>query len=543
MTDDPTSPWLLDNDPEIRSSRPILLVDDVPANLTALEAALAPLGRTLIRAVSGPEALRQLLQHDCCLALLDLQMPGMNGFDTATMIRARPRTRFMPIIFVTANEPNSELVLQGYRLGAVDFLFKPLNAEILLAKSRFFVALQDQAEALAAERAARVSEEAAKIREQAKQAQLERLNGILAENDRRKNAFLAILGHELRNPLAPIRTALDLAKGGTLTPRLINVIDRQSATLMRLVDDLLDVARINSQRFELRTAVHDLRSIIDDAVAGCSLEVERAGHELHLSVPPRRVPVQADRVRIMQVIMNLINNACRYTPAGGRIDVECTIAAREAVIRVRDNGRGISPDLLPSMFDMFVRERVRRDGSGGLGLGLALSRQLVDLHRGRIRALSDGPGKGACFEVMLPADESIKLDVVPSMTTPSTTRKLRAVIVDDNEDARELLADVLRQHGHAVMTAATGLDGLSLIEHEVPDVALVDLGLPDLDGVSLAQRLRDRHPGLATRLIAVTGFGQEHDRVRTSDAGFRAHLVKPTHIEAILAALDEATAD
>ena len=525
---------MLADDP-ISNGRRILVVDDVHANLIAMEAALAPLKREIVTATSGSDALLKILQDEFCLVLLDLQMPGMDGYETAELIRGRPRTRHLPIIFVTAHARDAEAVLRGYRLGAVDFLFKPLSREVLLAKAGVFVALRDQAEALAQERAQRA-------REQAKQAELANLNEVLAENDRRKDAFLAILGHELRNPLAPIRTAVELARAGSLTERLVDVIDRQSAVLARLVDDLLDISRINANRLELRRDTHDLRAIVNEALEACRPGLDRAKHVIELDVAAEPVHITCDRIRILQVLTNILTNACRFTPAGGRIAISCRRSATQAIVRVTDNGVGIRAELLDTIFDMFVGERARSDGYGGLGLGLALARQLVQLHGGTIRASSEGPGKGSTFEITLPlAADSATHAAPPGRDRGASGRKLRAVVIDDSEDGREMLAEVLRAHGHEVLTASDGTSGLRAILEHAPEIALVDLGLPDLDGIALAQRLRASDPAGRTALIAVTGFGQDGDKAQTREAGFRAHLVKPVRAEAILAAIAAAT--
>ncbi len=397
------------------STRPILVVDDVPANLVAMQAALAPLDREIITATSGTDALRLLLEREFCLVLLDLQMPGMDGYETAALIRERGRTRDLPIIFVTAHDHDEQAVLRAYRLGAVDFLRKPLNEEVLVAKASVFITLREQAEALATERAKRVASELRRHfeadalkqhanHEQARQAQIARLNELLVEIDRRRNAFLAILGHELRNPLAPIRTAVELARNDELTPRLLDVIDRQSATLARLLDDLIDVTRLNANRFELRIALVDLRDLVSEAVDAYRIAVDKAGHATDVLVPEVPVMVMADRMRIVQVLTTLINNACRYTPSDGRgrIEVTCRADNHNAFVRVADNGIGIGPELIESVFEMFSPQRVRTDGSGGLGIGLALSRGIIEMHEGTIRASSDGEGKGACFEFELP---------------------------------------------------------------------------------------------------------------------------------------------
>ncbi len=557
--------------------REILIVDDVAANLVALEAALAPLQRPIVKARSGHEALAYLLEKDVSLLLLDVRMPIMDGFETAELIRGRERTKHLPIIFVTAHHHDQTAVLRAYQLGAVDFLHKPIEPAILLAKASVFVSLQDRTEELTSERfqrefdAARREYENDALRRQMEQelaakVELARLNTALAQADQHKDEFLAILGHELRNPLAPLRTAIDLIKARPDTPlsaRSIDILDRQTDMLTRLVEDLLDLSRINANKIELRPEAGDLRTLVQAAVDTSAPVVEQRHHALTLELGAEPVRVVADRVRVIQVITNLINNAARYTERGGKIDVTCGIDRRRAFVRISDNGIGIPPELLPKIFDMFVQERVRSDGSGGLGLGLSLSRQLVEMHHGTIVASSDGRGTGSSFELLLPLDGTAEVVVArrrseamkplersaitpvviepPAGTTTPAVTALRTVVVDDNADARELVADLLRSRGHDVMTAGDGYEGLVMIRDHRPDVALVDLGLPGIDGLTLAQLLREQCPDLPTRLVALTGYGLAGDLQRTKEAGFDAHLVKPATAAAILAALAAAT--
>ena len=531
---------------------PVLVIDDVPANLVAMEVALAPLERQVITAVSGKEGLAYLLERDFSLLLLDVQMPEMDGLETASLIRSRERTKHLPIIFVTAYRDDRDCVRKAYQLGAVDFLFKPIEPEVLLAKASVFVRLQDQAEQIAASRLQRDFDEKRRHyetqalrrqmeHEQAAKHQLACLNRALADADRRKDSFLAILAHELRNPLAPIRTAIDLMKehperlNGSKT---IDILDRQTHQLARMVDDLLDISRIKASKTELRRELHDLRDIVETALATSAPWIVERHHHLSLNLPDEPMHVLADHVRVTQIITNLINNAARYTEPGGSIAVTGTIDGEYARIQVTDSGIGIAPVLLDKIFEMFVQERVRADGSGGLGLGLALAKQLVELHGGTIHAHSDGRGTGSRFEVSLPlSDPRERTTAITPIFARAVTAALRAVVVDDDADMRELLAELLRAHGHDVTTASHGNDGLVLIREHRPDVALVDLALPGMDGLALARSLRDSSPDIMTRLIALTGSGQPTDFERTKAAGFDAHLVKPASEAAILESL------
>lgn len=545
----------VDTRPTLRPGK-ILVVDDVPANLVAAEAALAPLDRKLVMASSGNDALARLLDEEFSLVLLDVQMPGMDGYETARWIRSRQRTQHLPIIFTTAHDHDQAAVLRAYALGAVDFLPKPIVPEVLRAKASVFVNLYERTEQLAAERMERHFEnrrrdyEALSLRRERDRElvanhELERLNEALAESDRRKDSFLAILAHELRNPLAPLRTCIDIVRrdpSRQLTERMLEVLDRQTSLLSHLVDDLLDVSRIKADKIELRPEVVSLVDVIEAATATSRPLIDARNHTLVFEMPPDRVSVIVDTLRLGQVLSNLLNNAARYTPCGGRITISCGTNDDNAYIRIADTGAGIPRELQDSIFKMFVQERVSSDGSGGLGLGLALSRRLVELHRGTISVHSEGRDRGSTFEIRLPVSgDALALqprrrtrDMAPLAPTPAPVPAISAVVIDDNEDACELLAELLRGHGYAVLTAHDGPSGVSLIRAQRPQVALVDLGLPGMDGIALVETLRDEVPDLRTRLVAVTGFGAAADRERTQRAGFHAHLVKPAPVLTIL---------
>ncbi len=537
--------------------RHILVVDDTPANLIALEAALAPLGRRVVTATTGDEALAHLLKDDFALILLDVQMPGIDGFETAQLIRSRPRCAHVPIIFVTGHDHDKSSVLRAYGLGAVDFLAKPVMPEVLRAKASVFITLQERTEELAAEQMERNFEKRRRQyetealrrerdRELAAKQELARLNDALAASDRRKDTFIAILAHELRNPLAPIRSCIDLIRCDDqrrVSDKQLEILERQSGVLTRLVDDLLDVSRIKADKIELRPERVDLVEIVENAIATSRPGIQERRHALTVVRPSSAVLVIADTVRLSQVVSNLLNNAARYTPRGGRIEVAIGIVEDSAFVRVTDSGMGIPAELQASIFNMFVQERVASDGSGGLGLGLALTRRLVELHNGSITVESLGRGHGSTFEVRMPrAGASLALtprkrtrDMEPlSNTTPAA---IRTLVIDDNDDARDLISTLLTSRGYEVRTANDGPSGLAMIREYEPHVAFVDLGLPGLDGVSLAQRFNAECPTAKTRLVALTGYGEERDRQRTRDVGFRAHLVKPATAAAIFEAV------
>ena len=511
----------------------ILVVDDVPANLVAIEAALEPLSQRIVKATSGAEALGKLLEREFAVVLLDVQMPEMDGYETARWIRSRDKTRHLPIIFVTAHGHDDQSVLRAYKLGAVDFLFKPLNTDVLRAKTSVFIELV-KAQARDREHA---------LREQRVQLENEALrvaNEQLALADRHKNEFLAVLGHELRNPLAPIRTSLDLlaqAADKAPSPRLLDILDRQLGHMTRLVDDLLDVSRIDAGKLELRKHRVPFAEIVDEAVTICLPLLDAREHRLSIVGDDCRVIVDADRTRLVQVLANLLGNAARYTQKGGSIELAWGQDGEHAFARVTDNGIGIAAEVIGRVFDMFVQERAGSDGNGGLGLGLALAHQLAKLHDGTLTAASAGRGRGSTFELRLPIAEG----AVVSSRTPSpeitSSKPLRAIIIDDDRDIRELTAELLASYGHHVMTAPDGPSGLELMCEQRPDVALVDLGLPGLDGCALARAFRERCPDGKTRLVAMTGFGQDSDRQRACESGFDRHVVKPVGIAMLLAAL------
>ena len=536
-----------ERDELITYGRDILVVDDNETNLVAIEAALGPVGRHLVLARSGVEALARLLEQDFALIILDVAMPGMDGFETARLVRSRARNRATPIIFITGLSWQDDEILKGYELGAFDFLIKPIRPEVLRAKATLFVQLQertielhDKAEQLRGEQARAHERELAMQRKRFEAEVLERQMAQMAEADRRKDEFLAILAHELRNPLQPLQTAVELIEhepDKAVPERVRRIIQRQVHHIGRLVDDLLDVARFQTGKLELRKELVALDSIADEAIAATRGSVETHGHKLTVS-GERGVLVHGDPVRLIQVLSNLLSNAIKYTPHSGAIAIEWGRDGGDAFMRVADNGRGIEPELLPKIFDMFVQERVTPDGSGGLGLGLGLAKRLVELHQGTVRAASDGPGKGAMFEMRLPVAEnaSEKEPEARPAALPSS-RPLRAVVVDDAADLRELVAELLRMKGHDVKTVEDGPSALALIRAEPPDVALIDIGLPEMDGYEVARTLRRELPAGKLRLIAMTGYGQASDKAHALEAGFDAHIVKPASADKIMRAL------
>jgi len=353
---------------------------------------------------------------------------------------------------------------------------------------------------------------------------------------RAKDEFLAMLGHELRNPLAPIRTALQLMRlrGIDGADRERQVIERQVNHLVGLVDDLLDVSRITRGKVQLQRQPLEVADVVAKAIETASPLLEQKGHTLEIDVARTGLLVDADPERLAQVLANLLTNAAKYTEARGQVFVSAAVDGEDIVIRVRDTGIGIAPDMLPRVFDLFVQERQALDrAQGGLGLGLAIVRSLTQLHGGRVEAHSDGQGQGSEFVLRLPRLVTAAAPARPDgpvpdsleVRTPAHSR--RVLIVDDNEDAATMLREVLVACGHAVRSAHDGPSALRAAEEFLPEIALVDIGLPVMDGYELARRFTAHSTLNATRLIALTGYGQEQDRRRSEAAGFVAHLVKP----------------
>jgi len=359
---------------------------------------------------------------------------------------------------------------------------------------------------------------------------------------RAKDEFLAMLGHELRNPLAPILTALQLMSlrdGAEATTKERAVIDRQVRHLVRLVDDLLDVSRIARGKIDLAREHVEVAKVVAQAVEMASPLLEERRHNLVLRVPRSGLLVNGDAVRLSQVVQNLLTNAAKYTEPGGRIEVEARRCDGHIELRVSDNGVGISPDMLPIVFDLFVQERQSVDRSrGGLGLGLTLVRTLVALHGGTVEAHSAGVGRGSEFVIRLPAAQRAAL---PKLRRHSNRRAasghaVRTLVVDDNRDAAAMLGEALRAFGHDVRIASDGPSALQLATAFQPQVILLDLGLPVMDGYEVAEQLR--HAGVSAMIVAVTGYGQETDRARSEANGFAAHFVKPVDLDELKRALD-----
>ncbi|MFT3859586.1 MAG: response regulator [Aquabacterium sp.] len=709
----------------------ILIVDDLPEKLLVFGTLLEELGHNLVFAKSGAEALREVLKQEFAVILLDVNMPDMDGFETAAMIRRYRRSALTPIIFITAYADEIQTA-RGYSLGAVDYILSPVVPEVLSSKIKVFIDLYllqrrirrqaDERVALAAAEAARrAAEEGARrssflvqagrtlgdsldvdvavrrllglivpeladvaavllrddgaggstptsqrlgqcvhlawqdvstrqqtsqettlqewpeavraawdkaqelraasplqpealqwlsqrigqnqmphapgalqeslllpliagersigallvatykprnwglLQELAAQAAIALENARLystlqaeiverraaeiklQQSNQRKDEFLAMLSHELRNPLAPIRNAVDVIR--RLAPqeeRLCwanDVMDRQVRHLTRLVEELLDVARINQGKITLHLAPVDLRAVIEHGVETVKPFIEHRAHQLTLMLPDTPVWLRGDFSRLSQVVANLLNNAAKYTEQGGQIRLSLSIEGEQALIVVADNGMGIEAELLPHVFDLFEQGRRSLDRSqGGLGVGLTLVQRLVHLHHGLIEARSPGQGRGSEFRIHLPCMNAAAATAPQTPAAASTTPepRRRVLIVDDNADAAESVAMVLDLHGHEVKAVGDGAQALASLEQFSPDAVVLDIGLPGEDGYEVARRLR-RHP--LTRdalLIALTGYGQREDVARATEAGFDRHFVKPADPELLAQCIAQA---
>jgi PAS domain S-box-containing protein len=363
----------------------------------------------------------------------------------------------------------------------------------------------------------------------------------LRDANRRKDAFLATLAHELRNPLAPIRYATQLLKPGTPTEMAADarrMIERQLAHMARLLDDLLDVSRITRGTLEIRRDTLDLRATLRHAIDAARPLAEAVEHDIRADLPGDPLPVSGDETRLLQVVGNIIDNAIKFTNPGGKIFVSGAIDGAMIVASVRDTGRGISPEMLPNIFDMFVRGEPNSQAQSGLGIGLALAKQMIELHGGRIEAHSDGPRRGSEFRVLLPhvAERPAMQDSLVDATKVSVlgANNIRVLVVDDNVDAADSLALFLKITGYQTRVAYDGRTAVEMAEILKPAVVLLDLGLPYLNGHEVARRLRALPWGRTARLIALTGWGQEEDVLRSRASGFDEHLTKPVDPEMLI---------
>jgi PAS domain S-box-containing protein len=374
-------------------------------------------------------------------------------------------------------------------------------------------------------------------------AEQKRVEAALREADQRKDEFLATLAHELRNPLAPIRNSLNILRmSGEASPsveRIHDMMERQIIHLVRLVDDLMEVSRITRGKIELRKEEVELAGILRTAVETSRPHIEAAGHQLAISIPPEPLVLDADPVRLAQVVANLLNNAAKYTEENGQIWLTARRERNDAVISVRDNGLGIPVDMRPRIFEMFAQvDRTSQRAQGGLGIGLTLARTLVEMHCGTIEVHSDGPGKGSEFVIRLPLKLASRCsEAPPTEPVQRAADGSRVLIVDDNRDSAESLGALLRLLGNEVRLAHDGRSAVEAVRAYKPAAVLLDIGMPGMDGYEVARTLRGEPDLQEVLLVALTGWGQEDDRRRSREAGFDHHLVKPVDMIALNALL------
>jgi signal transduction histidine kinase len=506
----------------------VLLVDDQPAKILSYRAILEGLDANLVSAHSAREALDCLLRTEFAAVLVDVIMPELDGFELAKMIRDHPRFKNTAIIFVSGVALTELDRLRGYECGAVDYLPVPVVPEILRAKVTAFVELH------------RKTRELADLNRDLEERVAER-TAQLEEANHRKDEFLALLAHELRNPLAAIRTAAELVQRTDAPPNILEqasaVIRRQVTHLGRLVDDLVDVSRITRGLIELQRDRLKVGSIVFHAIETSQPLVAERGHTLSISPIDDDLEVSGDLARLTQVVANILHNAAKFTAKGGRIALSVERDGGQVVIRVRDNGAGITQDELPHVFQLFSQtDRRLERNTTGLGVGLALVRRLVEMHGGTVAANSEGAGRGTELIVRLPLLEP-EHQTTPAeapATSTAAAPSRRILVVDDNADAAEALALLLRLSGHEVETAFDGVEALRVAPAFSPDIVLLDLGMPRLDGYDTARSIRAEPWGKDVTLVAVTGWGQPKDRDRTLEAGFNAHLVKPVVTEELM---------
>jgi signal transduction histidine kinase len=482
----------------------------------------------------GEAALTRVQQDPPDLILADVMMPRRDGISLCQEVKSSKAAANIPVILLTALT-HREALLKGWEAGADEYLFKPFHPKELVTRVRGMIAVGRQRK--------EHEETRSRIQEELEQ-QVQVRTAQLMEANRRKDAFLTMLAHELRNPLAPLRNALHVLRRREGTDPALSQgyerMERQVLHLGRIVDDLLDVSRIVQGKIQLRPERLDLARLVRNAVDDHRSTLQQAGLTVDADLPEVPVWALGDSTRISQIVANLLDNAAKFTGPGGRVNIQLVVNPRasNADILVRDTGIGIERDLLPRLFETFTQadQSVERR-TGGLGLGLSLVKGLSELHGGAVHAASAGPGCGAEFTIRLPVlPEPRALATMPAGARHSG-KPLHVLVVEDNRDAAETLRSVLQLHGHKVAVAYSGPDGVETAERWQPDVVLCDIGLPGLDGYGVAGKLRQNPSTANALLVAVTGYGQNEDRYRSHEAGFDRHLVKPVDPEVLLAIL------
>jgi signal transduction histidine kinase len=503
----------------------ILIVDDLAEKLLIYSSLLEDIDAEIVEARSGTEALKRVLEGSFAVILLDVNMPDIDGLETATLIRGHRNGRHTPIIFITAYADEMQTA-RGYALGAVDYILSPIVAPVLRTKVQVFVDLYNAHSALAR------SNQELETRVKERTAELEQLSRL-------KDEFLATMSHELRTPLNAIFGWVTLLRTRRLDEptqeRALETIERNARAQKRLIEDLLDVSRIVTGKVALEIMPVDPRRVVEAALETMAPAAQAKGITVVPLLDTGVATVRGDFARLQQIVCNLLSNAIKFTPSGGKVDVCLAHRNGEAEISVSDSGQGIKPEFLPLVFDRFRQE----DGSisrrhGGLGLGLAIVRHLVELHAGSVEAFSAGEGKGSRFVVRLPtrlgaARSGATEEAVAIPATSSMLAGVRLLVVDDEPGARDLIANVLQGYGAEVCLADSGQAALTKLFEQRPHVLVADLGMPGMDGYALIEQVRALDPdfGGQTPAIAVTGYASPLDRLRALQAGYQNHVAKP----------------
>lgn len=486
----------------------ILNVDDTDATRYAKSRILTKAGFTIIEAANGADAIELAKNRQPNLILLDTRLPDINGFEVCRRLKSDTATSSIAILQTSASFISLVDKINGIECGADNYLFEPIEPEELVVNITALLRLS------LAERE-------------------------LREVDRRKDIFLATLAHELRNPLGPIRNSIKLLK--TLNTsrsdkeiELLDIISRQTDQMVKLVDDLLDVSRISQGKISLDIETLNVREFVEAAAESAGNLILDRGHQLTINIFSEPLWVAGDKVRLTQILSNLINNAAKFTPSGGQIVVDVVKEDANVLIKVTDNGIGLDEDHLHNIFDLFVQHATTEDrAQEGLGIGLSLVKNLANLHGGEIYVSSAGIKQGSAFTLelkLVDAPQHVQADAeVKEVQTENT----KVLVIDDNEDAASTLSDLLELAGNEVKTAHSGKQGLAVAKTFQPRIIFLDIGLPDMTGYEVAKAIRKSRQLDACFLIALTGYGTEADRQMALDAGFDLHLTKPLDYEKI----------
>jgi signal transduction histidine kinase/CheY-like chemotaxis protein len=505
--------------PDLPHDRRLLFLAPTSRDGATTDAMLSPLGIGLEICRSFDELIRELIAGAGAILLPEETLSSTHTAALRAVLAAQPPWSDLPVLVLTRPGADSvESNEAAQQFGNITLLERPVRLATLLTAVRT---------------ALRARTRQYQIREHL--ADRARSEESLRLADRRKDEFIATLGHELRNPLAPLLNAVHMLKTvdnqDPVAIRARQVMERQLSHLLRLVDDLLEVSRITRGLVDVRREPIDLAFVIHSAIDTSRPAIDMAGHRLTVDLPAEPIAVYGDTVRLTQVFANLLNNAAKYTAAGGHVRIGLRKDGNRAVVAVRDNGIGIAPDQLASVFEMFTQvDRSNRLSQGGLGIGLTLVRSLVAMHGGTVEARSAGPGTGSEFVVELPA---LAADAPPNgdAVRPPAFPRRRILVVDDNRDAADTLGELLSALGATVSVAHSGRAALDLFSSFAPDTVLLDIGMPEIDGYEVARRIRALTAHRVVLLIALTGWGQEHDQQRSLAAGFDHHVVKPPDVD------------